>query len=87
VRAAYTGHEPLMFPDYTDLETGQTLRAEPGGVYDVAPASGRDVPEVPVPWFVPVVVSSEPIRGSMTDLFRKTLEPEPEPEPESIPEG
>ena len=53
-RAAYTGHETLTFTDYTDLETGTTLVAEPGRVYDLAPASGRPVTEVPYPWFVRV---------------------------------
>jgi hypothetical protein len=52
--AAYNGHEVLTFADYTDLDTGRTLRAEPGRTYDVAPASGRVVPEVPEPWFTPV---------------------------------
>jgi hypothetical protein len=54
VRAAYVGHEVLTFTDYTDLETGRALRAEPGGVYDIAPASGRVVPEFPEPWFARV---------------------------------
>ena len=52
--AAYTGHETLTFPDYLDLATGKTLRAEPGRTYDVAPASGRVIPEFPEPWFTPV---------------------------------
>jgi hypothetical protein len=47
----YTHHEPLTFSDYTDLETGGTLHAEPGRVYDIAPASGHVVPGFPVPWF------------------------------------
>ena len=55
MRAAYTGHEALTFSDYTDLTTGMTLRAEPGQVYDIAPASGRVVPEFPEPWFTRVV--------------------------------
>ena len=55
--AAYNGHEALTFPDYTDLGTGKTLHAEPGRTYDVAPASGRVVPEVPEPWFTPVTSS------------------------------
>ena len=50
-RAAYNGHEALTFPDYLDLETGKTLYAEPGQVYDIAPASGHVVPGFPVPWF------------------------------------
>ena len=53
-RAAYSGHETLTFPDYTDLEAGKTLTAEPGGVYDVAPASGRLVPDIPQGWFTPL---------------------------------
>ena len=53
MRAAYTGHEALTFGDYIDLETGRTLRAEPGGVYDIMPASGRNVDGIPAPWFVP----------------------------------
>lgn len=47
MKAVYTGHEPRMFLDYLDLETGRTLYAEPGGVYDVWPAGGRNVPDVP----------------------------------------
>ena len=54
MRAAFTGHGPLMFPDYVDLSTGRVLAVEPGGVYDVAPASGRTVPDVPAGWFAPV---------------------------------
>jgi len=50
-RAAYTGHEVLTFTDYRDLESGKTLTAEPGGTYDVAPASGRVVPDLPEGWF------------------------------------
>jgi len=53
VRAVYTGHETLTFTDYLDGETGRTLTAEPGGVYDVTPASGRLVPDLPAGWFVP----------------------------------
>ena len=51
--AIYTGHETLTFPDYTDLGTGRTLTAEPGKSYDVSPASGRAVPDIPEGWFVP----------------------------------
>ena len=51
MRVAYTGHEALTFGDYLDLETGKTLHAVPGGVYDIAPASGHVVPGFPVPWF------------------------------------
>jgi len=53
VRAVYTGHEVLTFSDYLDLETGRTLTAEPGGTYDMTPASGRLVPDVPPGWFAP----------------------------------
>jgi hypothetical protein len=55
VRASYTGHEALTFGDYIDLETGRTLFAEPGGTYDIMPASGRNVDEIPAPWFVPAL--------------------------------
>ena len=52
--ASYHGHETLSFPDYLDLGTGKTLHAEPGGVYDITPVSGRPVDEVPAPWFTAV---------------------------------
>jgi hypothetical protein len=51
VRVLYTHHEALTFSDYTDLETGGTLHAVPGRVYDITPASGRVVPGFPTPWF------------------------------------
>jgi hypothetical protein len=51
--AAFTGTETLTFPDYTDLGTGRTLTAEPGESYDIAPASGRLVPDLPEAWFTP----------------------------------
>ena len=54
MRVAYVGHEALTFADYIDLEAGRTLHAEPGRVYDIAPASGRVVPEVPEPWFIAI---------------------------------
>ena len=46
-RVRYTGVHAGTLMDYTDLETGRALTAVPGGVYDVAPASGRAVPEMP----------------------------------------
>jgi len=55
MRAIFNGYEALTFSDYTDLATGMTLRAEPGQVYDIAPASGRVVPEFPEPWFTRAV--------------------------------
>jgi hypothetical protein len=51
VKATYNGQEALTFNDFIDLDTGRTLFAEPGGVYDIAPASGRIVEDVPAPWF------------------------------------
>ena len=62
--AAYTGHEPLTFPDYTDLGAGRTLHAEPGGTYDVAPASGRAVPDIPAGWFTPVLAAGDADEGA-----------------------
>jgi hypothetical protein len=76
-RAAYTGHEALTFTDYLDLGTGRTLAAEPGGVYDVAPASGRVVPEIPEPWFVPLGGAGE---GEAPPAEPGGEQPEPEPE-------
>ena len=61
MRAAYTGHEVLTFPDYADGETGRTLTAEPGGVYDVTPASGRLVPDLPEGWFTPLGEAWTPV--------------------------
>jgi hypothetical protein len=82
VRAAYTGHEALTFSDYTDLETGKTLHAEPGRSYDVAPASGRVVPEMPEPWFV----ATEPLAlGAGSDLWTATAEDDPEAVPDATP--
>ena len=53
MRAVYLGHEALTFADYIDLDTGRTLAAEPGGTYDLAPAGGRPVPDIPQGWFSP----------------------------------
>jgi len=82
-RAVFTGHESLSFQDYTDLATGRTLTAVPGGVYEVAPASGRSVPEVPAGWFVPV---GEPVLEAWAAEPDAVPEPEAEPEPTSEPE-
>lgn len=83
-RAAYTGHETLTFPDYTDMEAGKTLTAEPGGVYDVAPASGRLVPDIPLGWFTPL--EGEPAQvGADIPAEEVVHEPGPEagePQPE-----
>ena len=79
MRAIYTGHEALTFSDYTDLDTGRTLHAQPGRMYDVAPASGRVVPQFPEPWFTPAA-------DTPPDPWPPAPEPEPEPEPEPAPE-
>ena len=79
MRVAYAGHEALTFSDYTDLETGRTLHAVPGGTYDIAPASGRVVPEVPEPWFVPA--APEPAAW----VWAAEPDAAPEPEPEQDP--
>lgn len=81
-RAAYTGHEVLTFSDYIDLETGKTLHAEPGGAYDIAPASGHVVPEIPEPWFVlaePKALEVAP------DLWSAEAESDPETAPDADP--
>jgi hypothetical protein len=84
MRAAYTGHETLTFPDYADMEAGKTLTAVPGGVYDVAPASGRLVPDLPAGWFTPLEGQD---RSEEEDVPGEAAEPEPEhdggePQPE-----
>jgi hypothetical protein len=82
VRAAYTHHEPLTFPDFIDQETGKTLTAEPGRVYDITPASGRLAGEIPEPWFVRVGDGGEPVPAAEPDAFpEEPAEPEPAPEP------
>jgi hypothetical protein len=75
MRAAYTGYQALTFGDYMNLSTGRTLVAEPGGEYDIMPASGRNVDDIPAPWFVAVPPAEE-----------RALKSAPEPEPESGPE-
>ena len=82
MRAAYAGHEALTFTDYLDLETGKTLHAEPGRSYDIAPASGHVVPEIPEPWFTPV--EREP--ALLPWAAEPDAVPEPESEPEPVPE-
>lgn len=59
--AAYDGHEALTFPDYLDLGTGKTLHAEPGRTYDIAPASGRLVPDIPQGWFTPTFAAGHAV--------------------------
>ena len=76
MRVAYGGQETLTFMDYIDLGTGRTLRAEPGGVYDITPA-GRPVDEYPAHWFTPV--EGEPVSQSWA------AEPDAAPEPETPP--
>ena len=80
MRAAYTGQEALTFSQYLDGETGKTLAAEPGGVYEVTPASGHVVPEIPAAWFVPVDEQdqADPDRWAVTPQDEAEREPEPE---------
>lgn len=73
--AAYAGNENLTFSDYIDMETGRTLSAEPGRLYDIMPASGRNVGDIPAPWFVAVdddawaeaQATAEAVRQAMAD--------------------
>ncbi len=78
MRAAYTGTETLTFSQYMDTGTGRTLAAEPGGIYEIMPASGHVVPEIPTGWFVPVDEEGHPA----PDMWPATPEAEPEPEQE-----
>ena len=90
MRAGYNGQEALTFNDYTDLQTGKTLHAVPGGTYDIAPASGHVVPEVPEPWFTLLPeedpYAAEPAADAAWDGPVPVTEPEPELEPEPAPE-
>ena len=83
MRAAYTGNETLTFTQYIDRGTGRTLRADPGGVYDIMPASGHVVPEIPTGWFAPVEWEPAPFTPV---ALRPDGEPEPEPEVAPEPE-
>ncbi len=87
--AAYTGHEALTFPDYLDLETGQTLHAEPGGTYDVAPASGRVVADLPAGWFTPVAAEDASGEGEAPPEAEagQPAEGEPAAEPGEAPDA
>lgn len=38
----YTGDTRATYPAYIDQATGQTLVAEPGGVYEIQPAEGTE---------------------------------------------
>jgi hypothetical protein len=75
VRAVYNGHEALTFGDYMDLDTGRTLIAEPGGIYDIMPASGRNVDDIPAPWFAP---ADPPANERVTLKAIPLAEPAPE---------
>lgn len=78
--AAYSGHEPLTFTDYLDLGTGRTLHAVPGGIYDIIPAGGRAVPDVPWPWFTPYKRLPPPPAAELADeLIREALDGEQAP--------
>jgi hypothetical protein len=41
VRLQYTGQVAVTYMDYLDLDTGKSLNVIPGGIYNVALASGR----------------------------------------------
>ena len=79
--AAYNGSEALTFSDYVDLETGRTLHAEPGGVYEVAPASGRPVPDIPEPWFTAAPPRARYTVTASAGLTGEGEAPEPPEEP------
>ena len=55
--AQYNGHFPVTYPDHVDAATGRTLTVEPGGIYDVRVAPGRNPGLSPVPgdgrWSIP----------------------------------
>ena len=84
MRVAYGGQEALTFMDYRDEETGRTLHAVPGGVYDITPVSGRPVDEVPAPWFT-AVDDQQWAEAQAAREAEAQPAPEPEPEPETQP--
>ena len=84
MRVAYGGQETLTFMDYIDLGTGRTLLAEPGGMYDITPVSGRPVDEAPAPWFAPV---DDQVWAEAQAVSEVEPEPQPEPPNPSRPEG
>lgn len=43
----FTGYVPLLYPAYLDEATGRPLQADPGGVYDMTPAGGLNLPVPP----------------------------------------
>lgn len=81
--AAYGHHEALTFTDYLDLGTGKTLHAEPGGTYDISPAAGRVVADVPAPWFTPVTAWD----GGSEEEAAPEAEAEPAAEPDEAPDA
>ncbi len=76
--ATYAHHEALTFPGYIDLATGRTLHAEPGGTYDIAPASGP-APDVPEPWFTPVQFAAGGLAEAAPEAEAEAAEPAAEP--------
>ena len=62
---------------------GRPSIAEPGGVYDVAPASGRVIPEFPEPWFTRAGVREPEVwsaAGEKDPEGRRGRKPAPEDE-------
>ena len=78
MRVAYVGHEALTFTDYIDLETGQTLRAEPGGATTSPPCPGGSSPRSPGP--------GSCRRRAVEPAALWPAEPDAIPEPETAPD-
>ena len=98
MRVSYNGQETLTFGDYIDLGTGKTLLAGPGGVYDITPASGRLVDDVPVPWFTALEDQQRDEALAAREAARQAAREQaeqpggedgtpPETDPETQPEG
>lgn len=66
MRAAFTGTHGLTFMDYIDGETGRTLTAEPGGVYEVVPVGAHPLPDIP-PGFVAAEAPKSPKKKPKPD--------------------
>ncbi len=64
----FTGTVRKIFAEYLDLEHGGTLEAEPGGVYNIAPAEGHTLPGEDVFYLDCRVLPREDLDGVMARI-------------------
>lgn len=75
MRLQYTGQVAVTYMDYLDLDTGKSLTVTPGGVYDVALASGRLGDSEAVPQGLAAVEEKVPAKQP-DDLRRGVAKPD-----------